>query len=577
MQNEIKKFFKGDVDMTDATLLTYSHDASCFEIKPKVVVFPKDAEDIRNLVKWVNDNKRNDPTLSITVRAAGTCMSGGSINESIIMDVTRYMNSVISIKKSFAEKMTPHFAGAKEVVVSGEAVVMPGVMYRDFEKRADAEGLLLPCYTASKSINALGGMVGNNSGGELTLLYGKTEDYIKELKVVLQDGNEYVVKPLTRRELYSKIAQVDIEGQTYKKIFDLIKENEKMVSAAKPHVSKNAAGYNLWNVMKQDEEVEDFFDLSQLIVGSQGTLGIVTEITFRLVEKTKKSKLVVVMMHDLSNLGELVDEILLTGPTSVESYDDKTFSLAMKFFKEFVKAKGLFGTIGFGLKFIPEFMMMLTGGVPKLIMLVEYDGNDEHVLSEKAQELLIKIEKFGHNSRIIQKEDEAKKYWDMRRDSFALLRKHSGGRRTAPFIDDIIVRPEFLPEFLPKLNVIFAKYPTLIYTIAGHAANGNFHIIPLMDFNDPHTADIILTLSDEVYDLVLKHEGSITAEHNDGLIRTPFLTQMFGKEVYDLFGKVKQICDPLGIFNPKKKYGATKEDIAKYLIRPDAPHQVHGS
>ena len=199
------------------------------------------------------------------------------------------------------------------------------------------------------------------------------------------------------------------------------------------------------------------------------------------------------------------------------------------------------------------------------------------LLSEKAQELLIKIEKFGHNSRIIQKEDEAKKYWDMRRDSFALLRKHSGGRRTAPFIDDIIVRPEFLPEFLPKLNVIFAKYPTLIYTIAGHAANGNFHIIPLMDFNDPHTAEIILTLSDEVYDLVLKYEGSITAEHNDGLIRTPFLTQMFGEEVYQLFGKVKEICDPMGIFNPKKKYGATKEDIAKYLIRPDAPHQVHGS
>ena len=570
-------FIKGEVDVSEATKDAYSHDASVFEIRPQVVVFPKDKEDISNLVKWVNDHKKEDPTLSITMRAAGTCMSGGSINDSIIVDTTKYMNQVISIRKTLPYTILPHFYGAKEVVCTGEAVVQPGLMYRDFEKQAQEAGLLLPCYTASKSINALGGMVGNNSGGELTLRYGKTEDYVRELKVILKDGHEYDIRPLTRRELYSKIAQVDFEGQVYKTIYNLIKDNEQIVRAAKPRVSKNSSGFNLWNTLSKDNEGEDVFDLSQVIIGAQGTLGIVTEIKLALVAPRKASSLVVVMMKSLDTLGDLVSEISKTHPESVESYDDKTFKLAMKFFKDFVKAKGLWGTFKFGTQFIPEFLMMLTGGVPKLILLVEYWGENEVEAKKRSMDLVPLIAKFGHKVRITEDETESKKYWDMRRDSFALLRKHVQGKRTAPFIDDIIVRPEFLPEFLPQLNDLFKKYPELIYTIAGHAGNGNFHIIPLMDFNNPKTAQIILELSEKVYDLVIKYDGSIDAEHNDGIIRTPFLTQMFGEQVVELFKKTKETFDPQNIFNPKKKVGGTKEDIAKYLIKPDHPHQVHSS
>ncbi len=570
-------FIKGEVDVSSATKDAYSHDASVFEIRPQVVVFPKDKEDISNLVKWVNDHKKEDPTLSITMRAAGTCMSGGSINDSIIVDTTKFMNQVVSIRKSLPFTILPHFYGAKEVVCTGEAIVQPGVMYRDFEKQAEQAGLLLPCYTASKSINALGGMVGNNSGGELTLRYGKMEDYVTELKVILKDGHEYTVRPLTRRELYSKIAQVDFEGQLYKTIYNLIKDNESLIRAAKPRVSKNAAGYNLWNALKMDAQGEDVFDLSQILIGAQGTLGLVTEMKLALVEPRKASSLVVIMMNSLDNLGELVHEISKTHPESIESYDDKTFKLAMKFFKDFVKSKGFWGTFKFATQFVPEFFMMITGGVPKLILLVEYWADSEINAKRRSAELLPLINKFGHTVRVTEDETEAKKYWDMRRDSFALLRKHVQGKRTAPFIDDIIVRPEFLPEFLPKLNELFKEYPELIYTIAGHAGNGNFHIIPLMDFNNPKTSEIILDLSEKVYDLVIKYEGSIDAEHNDGIIRTPFLTQMFGEQVVELFKITKQTFDPQNIFNPKKKVGATKEDIKKYLIKPDHPSQVHSS
>lgn len=570
MFETLAKVFKGDIDTSDATLEAYSHDASLFEIRPQVVVFPKDAADVEALVTWVRDNKTRYPELSITARAAGTCMSGGSINESIIMDTTRYMNTIVSINK--VEKpyiIKPRFENSQEVLIIGEAIVQPGCFYRDFETAALKQNLLLPCYTASKSLNAIGGMVGNNSGGELTLKYGKMEDYVSSLKIVLADGHEYTFGAITRRELYSKITEPTLEGQVYKHMFELIKENEALITASKPRVSKNSAGYMLWHVFTRGRtEDEDVFNLAQLIVGSQGTLGIVTEATLRLVAKQKKSKLLVVFLPNLSNVGALAQELLTTDPESIESYDDKTFKLALKFFTDFLKTKGVWGTITFTLSFLPEFWMLVTGGIPSMVLMTEYAGETEESIHKKCLAGLAKIKHFGYKTHITKNEREAEKYWTMRRDSFNLLRKHVQGMRTAPFIDDIIVRPEFLSTFLPQVNKLIAQYPTLIYTIAGHVENGNFHIIPLVDPRDPKLPTIIADLSKQVYDLVLSYHGSITAEHNDGIIRTPFLVQMYGPEVYALFEQTKTIFDPLVLFNPKKKVGATIADIEKYLIKP---------
>src|SRR5574343_476160 len=159
-------------------------------------------------------------------------MAGGAIGESIIIDFTRYMNIIEKVENVNPFFMTPKFPNSHKVEISGEATVMPGCYYRDFEKQTLEKNLLLPCYTASKSLNAIGGMVGNNSAGEKTLGYGKTEDYIKELSVVFADGREYTVKPLNKKELYAKIAQNDFEGDIYKNIFALINENKDLVKGA---------------------------------------------------------------------------------------------------------------------------------------------------------------------------------------------------------------------------------------------------------------------------------------------------------------------------------------------------------
>ncbi|KND48149.1 MAG: oxygen-dependent FAD-containing oxidoreductase [Parcubacteria bacterium C7867-006] len=541
---EIKKDFKGDVENSEEILKKYSRDASLFEIKPKLVLFPKSSSDVQNAVKWLNKNKEKEPSLSITARSAGTDMSGGPLNDSVIIDFTRYMNKIIEVKDDYG-------------------IVEPGCFYRDFDKATRKIGKIMPTYTASREICAVGGMVANNAGGEKSIKYGKTENHLKKLKVVFSDGNEYELRPMTISELEQKISENNFEGNLYKKLFDLIKENYDEIMSAKPDVSKNSSGYYLWNVYDKDNQT---FDLCRLIAGSQGTLGIVTEITFNLTPIAKYSNLLVVFLPSLEKVSELVTRILPYKPESLETYDDKSMILAVRFFFDFFKQLGFWGALKLGFQFIPETFMVLSGGVPKLILMIEFSGNTEEEVISKLTEVRDHLTDFHFKMHIAKNSNEAEKYWDIRHESFNLLRKHVHGKRTAPFIDDLIVKPEFLPEFLPRIKAILDEYK-LDYTVQGHLGNGNFHIIPLMDLDSPFTSDAILEISKKVYSIVKKYKGSNSAEHNDGIIRTPYLLEQFGERVNKLFAETKNIFDPKNIFNPNKKVGGTFDDIKKWMIK----------
>lgn len=529
LSEDLKNIITGDVSVAGDDITRYSHDASIFEVKPEVIVYPKDSEDIKNLVKWVSEHKSEQPNLSITPRSAGTDMSGGPLNDSIILDVTTHLNKVIEVG-------------------TGYAVTEPGVYYRDFEKATLAKGLLLPSYPASRELCAMGGIVANNSGGEKSLSYGKTEKYVEELNVVLADGNEYVLKSLGIEELDTKKSQNDFEGKLYQNIYDLIESNYDVIQKARPDVSKNSAGYYLWNVWDRKR-----FDLTKLFTGSQGTLGIITKIKLKLIQPKKYSKLLVMFLKDLSPLGDLVNTVMEFKPESFESYDDQTLELAVKFLPDLIKKMKGNAFVLF-LKFLPEAGMILTGGMPKLVLIAEFTGDAEAEVDEKSKTCQDVINgKFDVKTHITHTESEAEKYWTIRRESFNLLRQHVEGKHTAPFIDDVIVHVNQLSTFLPKLNELIGAYKGLTYTIAGHAGDANFHIIPLMDFSVEENRKAIPELSDKVYDLVLSLHGSITAEHNDGLIRTPYLEKMYGPEITSIFKKTKDIFDPLNIFNPRKK------------------------
>ncbi len=534
LSDEIKKFFKGEIFSDEKTLERFSEDASIFKIKPSLVVCPKNTDDIKNLVKFVSKKKKIDQGISLSARSAGTDMTGGSLTESIVVSLTEHINRVKEIKV--------------EGPRGGYAVVEPGVYYRDFEKETLNKDLIYPPYPASRELCAIGGIVSNNSAGEKTLSHGQTKDFVLELKAILADGNEYTFKPLNEFELKEKIKLKNFEGKIYSKIWDLIKKNQKLIWESKPNVSKNSAGYYLWEIYDGK-----YFNLAKLIVGSQGTLGIVTEVKLKLERTKKHSRMVVVFLRNLSLVDDLVDLILKYKPESLESYDDKTLKLAIKFFPSLIKIIKPKNVLNLILKFIPDFFIILTTGLPKLVILAEFVGDNEFEIEKNIQSLLPEIKKLGVKARVTKDEEEEQKYWTIRRESFNLLRHHIRGLHTAPFIDDIIVHPEQLPEFLPRLNKILSRYPELIETIAGHAGNANFHIIPLADFKKPDFRDTVLKLSNEVYDLVREFKGSITAEHNDGLIRTPFLDKMFNPKMLRLFEKVKKVFDPKDIFNPGKK------------------------
>ena len=528
LKEELQAILRGEVEDSPAILEEYSKDASLFEVKPRLIVFPKDTGDVKTLVKFVRQHKEEN--LSLTCRSGGTDMTGGPLTQSIVVDMARYFNNIFEIKEN-------------------KARVQPGVWYRDFEKEAEKQNLLLPSYPASKDICTLGGMASNNAGGEKTLRYGKTEDYVMELKVVLQDGEEYVIKPLLRQELQAKIQLGGFEGEFYQKLFALVQENKSLLLQAKPKVSKNSSGYYLWNIWN-----ETTFDATKLFVGSQGTLGIITEITFRLVVPKKHSTLLVLFLYNFAPLAKLTNTLLKHKPESLESYDDHTLRFAMSHILDFVKPlKGNIITLAF--QFLPEFLMFFKGGLklPKLVILAEFTGDSEEEIYKKAEAAKKDLIGFKAQMRITKSDKEELKYMTVRRQSFNLLRHHVKGKRTAPFIDDIIVPPETLNEFLPKLQYILSKYKKVVYTIVGHVGDGNFHIIPLMNLKKEENRALIPLLMEQVHKLVFSYKGSMSAEHNDGIIRTPFLEDMFGKEVVELFLKTKQIFDPQNIFNPGKK------------------------
>lgn len=540
LKEELSAILKGEVLDDQATRTTYAHDASLFEIPPQAVVAPRDVKDIERLVAFASAGKARG--LSLTARSAGTDMSGGAVGESIVVDFSKHLNRLRELGDGFA-------------------VVEPGMYYRDFEKETLKTGQLLPSYPASRELCTVGGMAANDSGGEKSLRYGKTDRFVLGLQAVLSDGRSYELGPLDKAALDRKMAQSDFEGRLYRETYRLLEAHFDAIRAARPDVSKNSAGYALWNVWDRET-----FDLSKLLVGAQGTLGLITSVRYRLIRPETHSKLLVIFLRDLDRLPQIVNAVLAHGPESFESYDDSTLKFAIRYFPDILKQMRGQDLFSFAWQFLPEAGMLLSGGFPKQVLLAEFTGNAEEEVDAKLREAMTALAPLKLNMRATRTEAEARKYWVVRRESFNLLRKHFKKLRTAPFIDDFCVKPEQLPKFLPELYAILDRY-RLKLTLVGHMGDANFHVIPLMDLGDPETPGIIGSLSKEVYDLVFRYGGSMTGEHNDGLIRGPYLRRMFGDEMFDLFRQIKKLFDPDGIFNPHKKVEATLEYAMAHLKR----------
>lgn len=533
---------RGKVLEDATTLEAHSTDASLFKVVPRAVFVPEDAADLAAAVKAVAGVRRKGVPVSLTARAGGTCMSGGSLTESIQVDCTK-LDAV-------------DYGGGDTVGVQ------PGLYYRDLEKLLAGSGWFYPSYPASKNICALGGMLANNAGGEKNLAYGKTNRYVQGLDVVLDDGSRASLRKLDAEELEAKCAQQDREGELYRGMRKLVMDNQRTISEGRPRVTKNSSGYDLWDVY---DAKSGTFDLTQVVVGSQGTLCLITGARLRLERPKPYSALTVIFLKDEQRIASLVHDLLAFRPESLESFDNHTLSLAIRFMPVLARHLGG-GLVGLALRFIPEAFSVLLHGLPHLTLLVELTGDTQRDVQQRADALHAMLREQKLRFRDAGSGGEASKYWAIRRESFSLLREHVRDRQTAPFIDDLVVRVEDLTEFMPQLEKLMERYADkMTYTIAGHVGDGNFHIIPLMNLHDPDARDAMYRLQQEAVDLTLAFGGSTSGEHNDGLIRTRFVERQFGAEMAGLFEQVKDIWDPQGIFNPGKKVRGDWEFAQKHV------------
>ncbi|HJP81249.1 MAG TPA: FAD-binding oxidoreductase [Candidatus Saccharimonadales bacterium] len=538
---QLRAIFDGELTDDIRVRNKYSHDASIYELTPDVVAHPTSVDDIKQLVRFVAENKQLHPTLSIVPRGAGTDMSGGAIGSSVLIDMTTHFNTIESVTKEHLH-------------------VQPGVYMRDVDPLLAEHGVMLGCVPASRALCTLGGMVGNNSGGEQSLRFGNTERFVKQLKVVLADGNEYVVEPLTKNQLDKKMAENTFEAALYRGVFELIEDNYDLIHNARPKVNKNSMGYNLWSVW---DRATGIFDMTHLITGSQGTLGIVTDITFKVVPAPKHTGLLVLYLRNTKNLGEIIPKVMEHHPATFEGFDDITFELGIRHFSLFRKQLGAKEWLKQQASLLSS-VATFKGHLPNMVLMVEFEGDTQEEVGGKIETLRRDLTPFKLRTEVAGNEELSQKFWQIRRASLSLLRQRIKDKYASPFIDDLAVQPKHLPQFLPELRKIIRRYK-LPATIAGHFGDGNFHIIPLMSIEGTADQAKLEPVMREVVPLVLRYGGTMAGEHNDGMVRGPWLPAVFGEEVYQIFRETKELFDPSYIFNPHKKTDADWEFSMEHI------------
>jgi len=531
--------FRGGISSSKELLDAYSTDESIFSIRPQVVLQPKNRQDIEIATKVIAAETKRFSSLSLTPRAAGTGLGGGSLTDSIVIDVCAHLNKIGDIAKK-----------KDNVTFTCE----PGAMWRNVEKKLKVEGYYVPSYPASKDICSMGGAVGNNAAGPDSLRHGHCADWVESLDVVLHDGHTYSIKALTYREFKLLIKQDHEHARIAKEIFDLIAKNEKEIKKNKPETKKNSAGYPLWSVMPQGvakfKKGEGTFDLTRLISGSQGTVGVIAHITMRAIPIPTDTTLIAIPIFDLNNAAETIVKTLKYDPINIEVFDALSFDLALQnpgFFKDRLSGAQYYKVM---LSMYATYHVRYRRKVPEFMVLVTLDKETTEKHDSKA--ILKKLTTQSVKPRLVTNPTEAEMYWQIRRASYTLSKFQDKTKRPAAFLEDMTVPPENLSKFFTQVKSLLKEF-NVTAAVHGHGGNGHFHFYPLLDFTNKTTPALVEIMADKFFSTAVKFHGDICGEHNDGIIRTPYLGKMFSKKMLGLFADAEHIFDPQDIFNPGKK------------------------
>jgi FAD/FMN-containing dehydrogenase len=505
----------------------FATDASVFSVLPSLVVYPRNENDVRKTARFAWQLAERGRIIPITARGAGTDQSGAALGQGIMLVFPAHMNRIIEFDSK-----------------SGAVVVEPGINYGRLEQTLHTHGRFLPPYPASFDYSTIGGAVANNASGEKTVKYGDTSSYVRSLRVVLANGEVIETYRLSKRELNKKLGLTSFEGEIYRALDALLEEKRSVIENIKLNVTKNSAGYNLPDIKQKDGS----FDLTPLIVGSQGTLGIVTEATFETEVYNPETTLIVAQFDSIANVHQAVAALRLMSdsPSAIEMVDGNLLSLVHLLNPN--QLKGL-----------------VKEPFPAAVLLVEFDNANERVQKKmvKKAEKIFQDHAVSHQVEINREKQE--ELWKLRHASAVVAAQSEGNRKAIPIIEDGIVPVERLQEYIEGIYEIFRR-AGLQVAVWGHAGDGNLHMQPFLDLSQVGDRQKAFRVMDEYYALVLRLGGTTSGEHGDGRLRAPYLPNVFGEGVYDIYRKIKQIFDPYGTMNPGVKVNVTLDDI-KPLVR----------
>ena len=480
-----------------------------YEMEPVGVVVPRNAQDVVETVSLAAEYG-----VSLLPRGSGTSLAGQSVGRSLHVDFSKYLDRILELNT--AERWVR---------------VQPGVVLDELNSYLAPHNLMFAPDVATSSRANIGGMIGNNSCGAHSVIYGKTIDHVQSLTAVLSDAATVELGPIQSALVALKTAQGDLEGDIYSVMRRVLDVNGDEIRARFPRVMRRVSGYNLDELLAS---ADNSMDLTKIVVGSEGTLCIVTEAQLSLVERPQYTVLIACHFSDLLEAIRANAEILETGPSAIELTD-----------------RILLDQTRDSIEHAPSRRFLQ--GDPEALLFVEYygDSRDELVAKAAALEELLATRGLGYSCiRAFQETDQAD-MWALRKAGLGLLMGMKGDAKPQSGVEDSCVPVQSLPEYVDRVRALMREHG-VIAQMYGHASVGVVHIRPILNLKDPRAVRLLRLFAERMSDMVLEYGGSMSAEHGDGLARSEWIEKMFGAAMVDVFAQVKRAFDPRGIMNPGK-------------------------
>lgn len=518
---ELSEKFSGELYFQDAGLhnaqrMIYATDASVYQEKPMAVALPKTIEDIKLLIEFAATHQT-----TLIPRAAGTSLAGQVVGSGIVVDISKYFTQILELN-------------AEEKWVR----VQPGVIRDDLNIFLKPHGLMFAPETSTANRAMIGGMIGNNSCGLHSIVWGDTRDHVLEANVILNDNSEVIFKHYTKEEIAEKEKSSSPESSIYKQLSSLLsnKENAETIHTGYPKKSltRRNTGYALDMLLNDFEQHNGGYNLCKLFSGSEGTIGFLTEAKLNLLPLPPKLNAVVCV-----HCSSLIES--LHANNVVLQHQPMASELVDKYIMDFTKGHLTYQHNRFFLQ-----------GDPEALLIVEFMEETEEALDEKAAKLIADLtqHKLGYAYPVI-KGEKTKLVWDIRKAGLGLIRNMPGDAQPVNLIEDCAVPPESLPYYIEDLQKVLEKY-NLQASYYAHAGAGELHVEPMINLKTQEGKETFRNVLKDTVDLVIKHNGSLSGEHGDGRLRGEFIPDVLGSKAFELIKQTKKIFDPNNIFNAGK-------------------------